>query len=636
MDYLAGDHRLRGHRRGGVARRRRHLAAHGGRRCRPASTRGRPTRSRSSTARATSSSASWRPPSSGRCRRSTDPDGGAPRRAGLPVQQRHLRGPERRRRPDLEPAGGGGRAPVRRPAQGSLRDHARPGHRHLPRPLPDGPPNPNYGSLYEVWTRYYPAGQFPGEPTATGGSDIMFAVSHDGGQTWQLQLEPLPGTGVLVTVIQNYSEQRPGRHRRPRPRELVARHGRAGRRHLRLQLPGRRLRRPALDRRRQELCRPRPRTNGRASLRHQRYRPLPSPVWPPITSAPRPSGPSPPTRPGRGRLRRRGDPGRRPAREHAWTRATSSSPAPPTTASPGRPPSRSAPTPPTSSTTTTTARAATGTTDDVTGGQALPRLVIDAQGNIAVIWYDTRRDPADHLLDVFGTVSTDGGQTFSPNFRVTDQSFDANAGKFTDATGQDRLLPGRLPRPGRGQRHGLRRLDRHPQRQPGHLLHPLPDQPRPGAAQRPLRAQRHRPPTATDLGRVVTRRPAQAGRRPRRRGLVPVQGRGHRQPDGDGDRWPSPGDSLHLELYDASGTTLLASGTARARRRRPGHRPAASSSRASRARPTWCASCPAQRPWPAHRPLCAGRAVPDGGPGDAGAWRPERQPGGGRPGLSTR
>ena len=69
-------------------------------------------------------------------------------------------------------------------------------------------------------------------------------------------------------------------------------------------------------------------------------------------------------------------------------------------------------------------------------GQALPRLAVDAQGNIAVIWYDTRRDPANHLLDVFGTVSTDGGQTFSPNFRITDQSFDADAGKFTDATGQ--------------------------------------------------------------------------------------------------------------------------------------------------------------------------------------------------------
>ena len=74
--------------------------------------------------------------------------------------------------------------------------------------------------------------------------------------------------------------------------------------------------------------------------------------------------------------------------------------------------------------------------DDVITNQALPRLTVDAQGNVAVIWYDTRRDPKNHLLDVFGTVSTDGGLTFSPNFRITDQSFDADAGAFTDATGQ--------------------------------------------------------------------------------------------------------------------------------------------------------------------------------------------------------
>ncbi len=82
----------------------------------------------------------------------------------------------------------------------------------------------------------------------------------------------------------------------------------------------------------------------------------------------------------------------------------------------------------------------TGASDDVqTSGQSLPRLVVDAQGNLVLIWYDTRRDPADHLLDVFATVSTDGGLTFSPNFRVSDQSFDADAGVFTDVTGAKQL-----------------------------------------------------------------------------------------------------------------------------------------------------------------------------------------------------
>ena len=100
--------------------------------------------------------------------------------------------------------------------------------------------------------------------------------------------------------------------------------------------------------------------------------------------------------------------------------------------------------------------------DDVITNQALPRLTVDAQGNVAVIWYDTRRDPNNHLLDVFGTVSTDGGLTFSPNFRITDQSFDADAGDFHRRDRSDELLPGRFPRPSGREPDGLRRLDRHP------------------------------------------------------------------------------------------------------------------------------------------------------------------------------
>src|SRR5262249_1879273 len=67
--------------------------------------------------------------------------------------------------------------------------------------LPDGSPNPNHGNLYEVWAQYYPSGQFPGQPTATGGSQLLFAVSHDGGQTWQLQLKQPAGSPFPVTVI---------------------------------------------------------------------------------------------------------------------------------------------------------------------------------------------------------------------------------------------------------------------------------------------------------------------------------------------------------------------------------------------------------------------------------------------------
>ena len=78
------------------------------------------------------------------------------------------------------------------------------------RTLPDGQPNPYYGSLYETWGRDYPAGQFPGEPTATGGRDIMFAVSRDHGQTWQIQLQPQVDTGIPISVIHPYDDTSQG------------------------------------------------------------------------------------------------------------------------------------------------------------------------------------------------------------------------------------------------------------------------------------------------------------------------------------------------------------------------------------------------------------------------------------------
>src|SRR5262249_32342943 len=52
-------------------------------------------------------------------------------------------------------------------------------------------------------------------------------------------------------------------------------------------------------------------------------------------------------------------------------------------------------------------------------------------------WLDTRHDPANKLFDVFGAVSTDGGLTFSPNFRITDQSFDASQGALVAGAGEN-------------------------------------------------------------------------------------------------------------------------------------------------------------------------------------------------------
>ena len=71
----------------------------------------------------------------------------------------------------------------------------------------------------------------------------------------------------------------------------------------------------------------------------------------------------------------------------------------------------------------------------VDGGQALPTMTVNAQGDVVVVWYDTRSDPNGQNLEVWGTVSTDGGQHFSSNFQVSNASFDPNAGAFTAANG---------------------------------------------------------------------------------------------------------------------------------------------------------------------------------------------------------
>ncbi len=73
--------------------------------------------------------------------------------------------------------------------------------------------------------------------------------------------------------------------------------------------------------------------------------------------------------------------------------------------------------------------------------QIMPAATIDELGNIAVTWYDNRRGlknsgldgipgnaDDDFLLDVYGTVSRDGGLTFSNDFRLTDTAFDPDLG----------------------------------------------------------------------------------------------------------------------------------------------------------------------------------------------------------------
>jgi hypothetical protein len=203
---------------------------------------------------------------------------------------------------------------------------------------------------------------------------------------------------------------------------------------------------------------------------------------------------------------------------------------------------------------------ATGQADDVISGQALVRLAVDAQGNLAVIWYDTRRDPADHLLDVFGTVSTDGGQSFSPNFRLSDTSFDANQGAFTDPTGSTNYYLGDFIGLALTNNTGYATwTDTRSGNQDVYFTSfPLaPASAPPNDRFEPNNSGQ----TATDLGPSVVNRflPKLA---------VPAgdQDWFRLQAAATGDLTVTalqaePGKSVRLELWDATGTTLLAQGT---------------------------------------------------------------------------
>jgi hypothetical protein len=65
--------------------------------------------------------------------------------------------------------------------------------------------------------------------------------------------------------------------------------------------------------------------------------------------------------------------------------------------------------------------------DDATNNdQWQPALALTPDGShVGIFWYDRRLDPADNLIDRFGTIGTVSGHTvnFGSNFRVTDVSF---------------------------------------------------------------------------------------------------------------------------------------------------------------------------------------------------------------------
>jgi hypothetical protein len=52
-----------------------------------------------------------------------------------------------------------------------------------------------------------------------------------------------------------------------------------------------------------------------------------------------------------------------------------------------------------------------------------PQVAVDSEGRVAVYWYDRRNDPANYMMEMYAAVSTDGGETFGPNFPVSDKPF---------------------------------------------------------------------------------------------------------------------------------------------------------------------------------------------------------------------
>lgn len=65
--------------------------------------------------------------------------------------------------------------------------------------------------------------------------------------------------------------------------------------------------------------------------------------------------------------------------------------------------------------------------DDATlNDQWMSDISVDDAGRVWMYWYDSRNDASNILTEQYGAVSTDGGATFSPNFKVSNQNFNPN------------------------------------------------------------------------------------------------------------------------------------------------------------------------------------------------------------------
>jgi hypothetical protein len=323
--------------------------------------------------------------------------------------------------------------------------------------LPGGQANPYYGDLYVAWTRVYPVGEFPGDPTSTDGSDIMFSVSTDGGQTWatQLQTQPVPGQpgDVQVSAIRDpeFGTDDAGAAGKGFSFYPQVSIGPEGDIYVSAYEGGFFVVFHSAD-------------NG-ASFRTPDYNdqlgvPFPNPVLPSGFSAADAFRTLPvrdivadPSHPGRvyvveansvnnvdlGATVDTGDVIFAVSNDYGQTwedqfqvgnEATNLASLPP-----GQNDAFQSVLNDDNGGNFVGFDSLAQLNQQVLSGQALPSLAVDASGRLTVIWYDTRRDPSGVGTDVFATVSSDGGKTFTSNFRVTDTTFNPYAGGFQSATG---------------------------------------------------------------------------------------------------------------------------------------------------------------------------------------------------------
>jgi hypothetical protein len=328
---------------------------------------------------------------------------------------------------------------------------------------PDMAIDPTSGAIYVSWARFYPPGQFPGDPNSRSGSDVMFAVSNNGGTTFQTQMQNVagtgPGTGLVSAIHDPNFGSGDGANYMNFPSVSV---GAGGAVYVSTYTGGYftvyystagGVSTGTAGSLVSSFTAPNLLSNQGAPFDYFGYQTRTNPTLDGFRTVATREIAADPTHPGVlyavaantfNQSESQGGPavdanGIVFAVSHdygqSWTSDFTVGSNPSSLAS------LSAAQEATSQPVLNDDNGgqfpgfAASPQDQVTSGQGIPSISVNAQGIVTVIWYDTRSDPSGRRLEVWGTVSTDGGQHFSPNFQVTSASFDPNSGTFTDATG---------------------------------------------------------------------------------------------------------------------------------------------------------------------------------------------------------